>query len=71
MALTGILDVLLIIFSQKQLPRELPNKHHLTTKWLYFLYNNRLFVYCSSFHFLLYSIAINNNEISTLSLKKI
>ena len=32
MALTGILDVLLIIFFQKLLPRELPKKYHLTTK---------------------------------------
>lgn len=71
MALTGILRVLSIIFFQMWLPRELPNKHHLTTKLLYFLYNDSLFRYCSSYHFLLYPIVINNNEISVLSLKKI
>ena len=34
MALTGNLHVLLIISLKKGLPREFPNKHHLTTKWL-------------------------------------
>ena len=35
MALTGILDVLLIIFHKKATAkRELPKKDHLTTKWL-------------------------------------